>query len=145
MSFMWADTLFTAERAHLLRLALLGCASVLAGTALLAFVRARKLHSSLLDQFAIQICTWGAIELVAAAARLRFLTLRDLASATRLDRLLWLSIGLDGGFVVLGLVLLLLGWRMGRRTGLIGAGIGVIVQASALAVLNLILAIHISR
>jgi uncharacterized membrane protein len=142
---MWADTLLAAERAHLLRLLVWGGASVLTGTALMAFVRARNLRSALLDQFAIQICGWGAIELVSGAARLRFLALRDLARATQLDRFLWLSIGLDSGFTVLGLALVVLGWRMARRTGLIGAGIGMMVQASALAVLDLLLAIHISR
>jgi hypothetical protein len=142
---MWADTLLVAERDHLLRLLMWGGAGVLTGTALMASVRIRNLRSSLLDQFAIQLCGWGAVELVIGAARLRYVALRDVASATRLDRLLWLSIGLDGGFAILGVTLLVVGWRMGRRTGLIGAGIGVIVQASALAVLNLLLAIHISR
>ena len=142
---MWADTLLAAERAHLLRLILWGGASLLAGTALVAFIRAKNLRSPILDQFAIQIGGWGVIELVLGLARLPSLVLRDLASATRLDRLLWLSIGLDGGFLIVGLTLVVLGSRLGRRGGLIGAGIGVIVQASALTVLDLVLAIHISR
>jgi uncharacterized membrane protein len=145
MQFMWADTLLAAERAHLLRVVFWGGASVLTGTSVMLFVRVRNLHSTLLDQFAIQLCGWGAIELVLGAAQLRVLGLRDLASATQLDRLLWLSIGLDCGFVVLGLTLVILGWRLARRAGLIGAGIGVMVQASALAVLDLVLAIRISR
>jgi len=40
MPYMWADTLQAAERAHLLRLLLWAAASILAGTALLAWLRA---------------------------------------------------------------------------------------------------------
>jgi sulfite exporter TauE/SafE len=71
--------------------------------------------------------------------------MRDIGSATRLDRILWLNIGLDAGYVLVGLTLGIVGWRLGRRLGLVGAGIGVLVQGTALAVLDLVLAAHISR
>lgn len=73
------------------------------------------------------------------------LAARDIAGATRLDRVLWLNIGLDAGYVLVGVALVLVGWRLGRRLGLVGAGIGLVVQGCALVVLDLILAAQISR
>jgi hypothetical protein len=46
---------------------------------------------------------------------------------------------------MVGAALALAGWRLGRRLGLVGAGVGVIVQGSALLVLDLVLAAQISR
>jgi hypothetical protein len=145
MSFMWADTLLAAERAHLLRLILWGGASVLVGTGLLAVLRMRRQRSPLLDWFALMAAGWGAVDLVLALWGLRSLAVRDLASATRLDRFLWLNVGLDVGYVMVGLTLLIAGWRLTRRAGLIGAGIGIVVQGMALAILDLVLANQISR
>jgi hypothetical protein len=145
MQFMWADTLLVAERAHLLRLIIWGGASVVAGAALLGLLRLRRERSALLDHFAIQTVAWGAIDLALALAGRQRLELRDLAAATRLDRFLWLNIGLDAGYVMVGLTLLAVGWRVARRPGLVGAGIGVIVQGTGLAVLDLVLAAQISR
>ena len=145
MPFMWADTLLAAERAHLLRLVAWGGASLLLGATLLVFLRVRRQPSALLTSFAVQTAAWGAIDLALAANGLRTLTLRDLAGATRLDRFLWLNIGLEGGYVLVGLTLLLVGWRLGRRPGLMGAGLGVMVQGAALAVLDVGLASQISR
>jgi hypothetical protein len=142
---MWADTLLAAERAHLLRLVVWGAASLVLGTTLLVFLKIRRQGSALLDHFAIQTTAWGAIDLALAANGLRTLVLRDLAGATRLDRFLWLNIGLDGGYVMVGLALLIAGWRMERRPGLIGAGLGITVQGSALAILDMGLATQISR
>lgn len=118
---------------------------MLAGTALLGLMRVRDHRSVLLDHFGIQIAAWGVVELVLALRSLHRLELRDLAGATRLDRMLWLNIGLDVGYVMVGLMLLVLGWRLARRMGLIGAGLAVIVQGLALAVLDLVLASQISR
>jgi hypothetical protein len=88
---------------------------------------------------------WGAVDLVLALLGFRSLAIRDLASATRLDRFLWLNIGLDAGYVMVGLTLLIAGWRLARRPGLIGAGIAIVVQGMALALLDLVLANQISR
>jgi hypothetical protein len=142
---MWGDTLLASERAHLLRLVGWGASSVLIGTALLAWLLMRGWRSPLLRHFAIQTGAWGAIDLALAGVSFRSLAVRDLAGATRLDRLLWLNIGLDGGYVLVGATLIAAGWALGRRLGLLGAGMGVVVQGSALAVLDLILALHISR
>jgi hypothetical protein len=145
MPFMWADTLLAAERAHLLRLILWSAASILAGTALMAWLRIGRRRSPLLDQFALQSAAWGAVEVALALAGYATLELRDVAGATRLDRLLWLNVGLGVGYVLVGVTLVLLGWRTLRRPGLIGAGLGVIVQGTALATLDLLLASQISR
>jgi hypothetical protein len=145
MQFMWADTLQAIERAHLIRLAAWGGASLLIGSTLLALMRFRSHRSALLDHFGIQTAVWGTIVLVLALTGLRHLELRDLSGATRLDRFLWFNIGLDVGYVMVGITLLVLGWQLARRMGLIGAGLAVIVQGSALALLDLMLAGQISR
>ena len=145
MQYMWADTLLAVERAHLIRLVVWGGASLLVGSMLLGLMRVRGYRSSLLDHFGIQTAAWGSIDLALAAIGLHGLELRDLTGATRLDRFLWLNIGLDVGYVLVGITLLVLGWRLARRMGLVGAGMAVIVQGSALALLDLVLANHISR
>jgi hypothetical protein len=142
---MWADTLLAIERAHLIRLIVWGGASLLVGSALLGLLRMRGHRSSLLDHFGIQTAAWGALILLLALAGLMRLELRDLAGATRLDRFLWLNIGLDTGYVMVGVTLVVLGWRVMRRLGLVGAGLAVVVQGSALALLDLVLASQISR
>lgn len=142
---MWADTLEAAERATLLRLLVWGAASVLCGTAIGAWLRAGARRSDLLKHFAIQTSAWGAAELLIALALWVRVAPRDVASATRLDRLLWLNIGLDIGYVIVGILLITAGWRLGKRLGPVGAGIGVVVQGFALALLDLVLAIQISR
>jgi hypothetical protein len=145
MSFMWADALLAAERAHLLRLLIWSGTSVLLGTALMAALRIRRSRSELLDRFGLQTAVWGTIEVLLALWLLRSLVIRDLAGATRLDRLLWLRIGLDGGVIMVGFALALMAWRHARRPGLLGSAMGVIVQGAGLAVLDLLLAAHISR
>jgi hypothetical protein len=142
---MWADTLLAAERAHLLRLILWGASSLLVGTALVAMLRIGRPRSSLLKHFGIQTAVWGAVELGVALILLRSLALRDLAGATRLDRTLWMRIGLDMGYVLVGITLAVIGWRAMRRLGFVGAGIAIILQGTALAVIDLLLAGQISR
>jgi hypothetical protein len=145
MSFMWADTLLAAEGAHLLRILLWGAASLLVGTGLLAWLRLGARRSALLEQFAIQTAAWGTAEIALSALARASLGIRDLTAATRLDRLLWLNLGLDAGYVMLGLALAIAGWRLARHLGYVGAGIAIIVQGGALALLDLTFAIQISR
>ena len=147
MPFMWADTLLAAEQLYLLRLLSWGAASVLAGTALLAWHLIGRRGTALVQHFAIQTATWGTAELALGAAAYTSLALRDIAGATRLDRLLWLNIGLSVGFSLTGVVLVATGWYVGgvRRNSLAGAGMGVIVQGVALCILDLLLAAQISR
>jgi hypothetical protein len=142
---MFADTLLAAERGHLLRLALWGALSVVVGTGVWAVLAARRVRSPLLLNFAIQTGAWGAIDLAICAAAWRSLRLRDLAGAIALDRFLWFNIGLDAGYVAVGATLAIVGWRLSRSLALVGAGIGIIVQGTALAVLDLLLASLIAR
>jgi sulfite exporter TauE/SafE len=79
---------------------------------------------------------WGAIDLVLAALAWRGLAERDVVGATKLDRLLWLNTGLNIGYIAVGVTLAVVGWQLGRRLGLVGAGLGVTVQGLALLVLD---------
>ena len=136
-SRMWSDTLLAVERAHLLRLLGWAGASVIVGTALYATLTLRRVGSALLRHFAIQTFAWGLVNLAIAGTGILRLADRDLASATRLDRLLWLSVGLDIGTIVVGLTLAVAGWTLARRLALVGAGIGVMLQGAGLLVLDL--------
>lgn len=138
---MFADTLLALERAHLVRLALWGGGSVLAGTLLLALVALRRAAGDLafLRHFAVQTAAWGAVDLAIVVWAWRGLALRDAAGAEWLDRFLWLNLGLDVGYVGVGVTLALCGWRLGRRLALVGAGAGVVVQGAALFLLDLVL------
>lgn len=133
---MWADALLVAERHHVLRLAVWGAACVLVGTLLVLALTVRRVRSPLLLHFAIQTGAWGLVTLVIALVASRGLAYRDLDGFTRLDRFLWLNLGLDVGYVAVGVTLAVAGWRLGRRLGLVGAGAGVVVQGLALLVLD---------
>ncbi len=142
---MWADTLLDAERAHLLRLAVWATGSVLLGTTGVATLRLRGRASALLFHFFLQTAAWGAVDLAIVWAARASLALRDLSSARRLERFLWLNTGLDAGYVAVGVTLAVAGWTMGRRLGAVGAGVGVIVQGLALLLLDLVIADQLSR
>ena len=124
---MWADTLLSLERGHLIRLALWGGASVVLGTALLTFLVWRRTHAPLLRHFAMQTLAWGAVDLA----------LRDFAGAQSLVSFLWLNTGLDVGYVMVGATLALTCWKLGPRPGGIGAGTAIIVQGLALLLLDI--------
>jgi hypothetical protein len=134
---MWADTLLALERGHLLRLALWGGMSVLAGTSLFAWLTLRHVRAPLLRHFAIQTAAWGAVNLLICLWAGRGLVMRDYAGAQRLLNVLWLNLGLDGGYIAIGITLAIAAWRWGARAGGIGAGMGIIVQGLALLLLDL--------
>lgn len=140
MELQWADSLLEMERLHLLKLTVWGSLSVVVGVLLLGALRLRRVDSPLLHHFGIQTAAWGAIDLALVFWAGRSIELRDYAAATRLDRFIWFNIGLDVGYVGIGITLALCGYLLGRRLGLVGAGLGVIVQGMALAVLDLQLA-----
>ena len=142
---MWSDTLLLAERAHLNRVFLWGASSSVVGTLLLALLTSRRVGSPLLLHFAIQTAVWGVIDLIIAIFARRGLTLRDVSGATRLDRFIWFNNGLDVGYVAVGLTLAILGWHLGRRLGLVGAGVGIVVQGLGLLILDLRFAANIAR
>jgi hypothetical protein len=145
MQYMWSDTLQALERAHLLRLIVWGGANILAGTAIIAWLKSGARESPLLRHFAFQCIGWGIVEAIIGAAFIPQLTLRDLAGATRLDRFLWLNIGLDFGYVLAGLTLAATAWRLNRSPGAVGAGTAIMTHGLALALLDLVLASQISR
>ena len=142
---MWSDTVLFAERAALVRLAVWGAASVVVGTALFAVLAVRRVRSSLLDGFAWQMVVWGALAIARVVEGMGALVPRDLAAATRLDRWVWLLIGLDAGLVAVGVTLAIVGWRVGRRLGMVGAGVGIFVSGAALLALDARFATILSR
>ncbi len=76
---------------------------------------------------------------------LRAASLRDVAGAARLERFVWMNVGLDVGYAGIGIALALAGWLLARRMSLVGAGVGVVVQGLALLVLELQFAAVVSR
>lgn len=133
---MWADTLLSLERGHLLRLALWGGACMLSGTSLLAWLLVRRTSAPMLRHFAIQTAAWGAVNLAIVAWAWQGLAYRDYAAAQRLLNVLWLNTGLDVGYAAVGVTLAITAWRWGPRPGGVGAGLGVLVQGVALALLD---------
>jgi hypothetical protein len=142
---MWSDTLLAAERAYLVRLALWGAASASIGMALLLTITWRRLIAPIVTQFAVQTLAWGSLILVLAAIGWRGSSMRDVTAATRLDRMTWFSAGIDVGIVGVGIALGVGGWLMGRRLGVVGAGLGMLVQGLALLLLSLSFASTLAR
>lgn len=129
---MWADTLLALERGHLERLGVWGAGSVLLGTLMLAWLTFRRVSAPLLKHFAVQTAAWGAVDLAICVWGWQGLALRDYAGAQRLVNFLWLNIGLDAGYVLVGVTLAVACWRLGPKPAGIGAGLGIIVQGLAL-------------
>jgi hypothetical protein len=134
---MWADSLLALERGHLVRLALWGAGSVLLGTLLLVWLAWRRTAAPLLRHFAIQSAAWGAVDLGICAWGWRGLGLRNFAGAQQLVNVLWLNLGLDVGYCMLGITLALACWRLGPKPGGMGAGMGIVVQGLALFLFDL--------
>jgi hypothetical protein len=142
---MWADSLLSAEQRYLIRVIIWGCGSLSAGLLIIGILAARRHRSPLLVHFAIQLVTWGGAATMLSVVRLRSLELRDVAGATRLDRLLWFSSGLELGIAGIGLAIGIASWRGGRRLGGVGAGLAIMAQGLALMVLDLQLLASIAR
>jgi hypothetical protein len=139
-----SDSLLDWERFHLLKLGIWAAVCVLVGATALWTIR-RRANVDLARHFAMQTAAWGAVNLAIVAFAAGTVAPRELAAVVSLDRFLWLNVGLDVGYVAVGATLALVGWRLVRRHGLIGAGLGVIVQGLALCILDLQLTAHISR
>jgi hypothetical protein len=133
---LFADSLLQLEHDFLLRLAIWAHLSVLAGALLLLWLARRGERSPLLVHFAVQTAAWGAFAAALVVLQWHGLALRDLAAATRLDHLLWLAVGLDLGGVAVGATLASAGWYACRRLDLVGAGLGIVVQAAAFLLLD---------
>lgn len=142
---MWADSLQLAEQQHLIRLFIWSEASVLLGGVMLAVLLWRRIDAPMLRHFAIQTAAWGGVELLIAFLAWKGLGIRDHAAAVRLDRTIWLNIGLAVGYVGVGVTLVVLGWRATRRSGLVGAGLGIALQGAMLGLLDFAFAQQIAR
>ena len=135
---MWAYPRPSFELQHLFRLLLWGGASVLIGSLLLIGLSFRRSRAPLVSNFATQCAIWGSAELIWGWYAGRDVPLRDYEGAASLARLLWLAIGLEAGAILVGLTLAIGGWTYVKRLGLVGSGMGIVLQASALITLDLI-------
>ena len=142
---MWADTLFRAEQQHLLRLLLWAATSIVGGTALGVVMLVRRLKSPLLTSFAIQTAAWGVLVGGIAAVWWYTAGLRDLAGAARLERMVWMTMGLDVGCIAAGAVLTVAAWKFSKQLGGVGAGTAIVIQGLALLVLDMQFASTVSR
>jgi hypothetical protein len=144
MDFVTGPELLALERGHLVRLLVWAAGSLLAGAACLLWSRHATVQA-FWRHAGIQSAAWGAVDFAIVVFAWRGLSPRDGAGAIALDRVLWLNIGLDIGYAMVGLTLLIIGLGRPRRPGLVGAGAAVIVQGVALAVLDAILSAAILR
>lgn len=142
---MWADTLLDAERVYAVRMLAWAALSVVAATGLLAFLAGRRLTLPVLKHFALQVGFWGLVAGVVAGLQWRALQLRDVAGATRLDRLMWFRLGLDVGLIGAGAVLVGSSRALGRSLAGMGAGAGLAFQGAALLLIDLQLVAAIAR
>lgn len=142
---MWADTILRAERQHLLQLLVWAGLSIVAATALATTLAVRRVRSPLLNHFAIQMAAWGALIGVVGAFRLATATLRDVSGAARLERYVWMNVGLDAGYVAAGAMLSITAWLLARKMAAVGAGVAIIVHGLALLLINLQFAAVVSK
>ena len=119
--------------------------SVLAATILFVLLAARRIRSPLLEHFALQMAGWGVVLAAIVFFEWRGLAMRDVSGAARLERVLWLNIGLDAGYVAVGVTLAVAGRLMARRLAAVGAGLGIVLQGLALLLLDLQFAVLVSR
>ena len=133
----WADTLLAFEQLFYLKLAVWGVMSLVAGSALLATLRARSRESPVLGGFGLAMAVWGVLEVALALARRHGVVMRDLAAAISLDRSLWFAMGILVGVAMASMLAAALAWHLARRLRLVGAGVATTVHAIALAVLVL--------
>ena len=142
MNYLTGQFLLQEERGHLVRLLVWAIASILAGAVCLAW-RRRSAVPALWLHAGIQSAAWGAVDLAIVALAWSGLSPRDLAGAIALDRFLWLNVGLDVGYAMVGMTLVVFGLRAPKRLGLVGAGLAVTVQGVVLAALDLMLSARI--
>lgn len=142
---VWSDTFLRAEQQHLLRLLLWAALSVLAATTIVAMITIRRVRSTLLSHFALQMALWGIAIGSIAALEWHGLHIRDISGAARVERLLWMNVGFDAGFIGMGCVLGLCGRILARNAAAIGAGVGILVQGLGLLLIDLQFASMVSR
>lgn len=149
---VWSDVILQIERLYTLRLLFWGASSTVVGTGLLVLSLTQG-GSTMIRRFAVVCAVFGACELILAAIGYRHLALRDLAGATRLERLAWMQLGLYLGLVAVGAVTCVVARSVASRAGAstdvalpsIGTGIAVALHGLALATLELILLAGVSH
>lgn len=144
---MWADLVLRAERQHATELLVWAALSLIMATASLVISRVggRQGRSPLIGGFATQLAVWGLLIAVVGAIELQRLTMRDLSSAARLERLTWARAGLDVGIVGIGAVLGGASHALARSQRGLGAAAAIAAQGLALLVIDLRLIAAISR
>lgn len=143
----WADSLLALERLYYLKIVVWGALSILGGSGVITGLLVSRTESRLLRRFAQVTLASGVLAVLSGFLMRHGADLRDLTAAISLDRWLWFGIGFDAGLVLTGLVLAMCGTRAGAvwRPGMVGAGIAVIVQGLALALLTLQLSAGVVR
>ena len=142
---MWADLVLRAERHHAVELLAWAALSLVMATASFVITRGRRGQSALLVAFAAQLAIWAVVVGAVGAIELQRLTMRDLSSATRLERITWARAGLDVGIVGIGLVLGSASQILARSQRGLGAAAAIVAQGLALLVIDLRLIAVISR
>jgi hypothetical protein len=133
---MFADTLLQLERGHLLRLGVWSVGSIFVGIVFLVLLARRHDKAPFIKHFAIQMLAWGAVDLALVLSGWHGLGFRDFQAALELQQFLWLNVGLDAGYIGIGMTLALAGWQLARRMGAVGAGVGISLQGIGLLVLD---------
>lgn len=142
---MWADIVFRAERQHAFELLAWAALSLIMATASLVLTKGRRGQSALLAGFGTQLALWAVVIGAVGAIELQQLTMRDLSSATRLERITWARAGLDVGIIGMGIVLGGASHVLARSQRGLGAAIAIVAQGLALLVIDLRLIAVISR
>ncbi len=138
----WADSLLGLERLFFLKVAVWAGLSVLAATALFAARNSGARSAPTLEGLASSLFSVGAPLLVVSLLLRHGAGMRDLASATALDRALWFG---AGAAAAVALLALLLTSRVPRGSRAAGWALGVSLHCVALATVALQLARSIVR
>lgn len=143
----WADTLLALERLFYLKIIVWGALCTLGGSSVITWLLVSRTESRLLRRFANITLASGVLAVAAGFWMRHAAGLRDLTAAIWLDRWLWFGVGFATGVVLAGLTLAFLATRASaeRRPGMVGAGIAVIVQGLAFALLSLQLSAGVVR
>jgi len=142
---VWADLVLRAERHHAAELLAWAALSLVMATASAVVTKSRRGQSALLGAFAGQLAVWAVVVGAVGAIELQRLTMRDLSSATRLERLTWARAGLDVGIIGMGVVLGSASQILARSQRGLGAAVAIVAQGLALFVIDLRLIAVISR
>lgn len=141
----WADSLLGLERLLFLKIVLWAAFAIMVGTLLLVLGRQRE-RPLLLEGLGLGLIAPGAAELLLSLLARGGVGLRDLESATSLDRALWVTIGLTSAWASAALFFAVrarLTGPAGSRE--VGVGIGIAAHGVAIALLSLQLAASLVR